>query len=79
MCALIIIVMDLLWEAIGWLDRIWLIGIIRNTIMVNLHNYCLDDININMKWYILYIMYSTHLSSFQAVLTIIYLAKRLES
>ena len=46
---------------------------------VNLHNYCSDDININMKWYILYIVYSTHLWRFQAVLTIIYLAKRLWS
>ena len=48
-------------------------------VMVNLHNYCSDDIDINMKWYILYIVYSTHLSRFQAVLTIIYLTKRFES
>ena len=30
-------------------------------IMVNLHNYCSDDIDINVKSYILYIVYSTHL------------------
>ena len=29
--------------------------------LVNVHNYCLDDIDMNMKWYILYIVYSTHL------------------
>ena len=45
-------------------------------VMINLHNYCSDDIDINMKWYILS---QAHLSRFQAVLTIIYLAKRLES
>ena len=40
-------------------------------ILVNLHNYCSDVIDINMKWYILYIMYSTNLWRFQAVLVII--------
>ena len=30
-------------------------------VLVFLHNYCSDDIDINMKWYILYIVYSTHL------------------
>ena len=30
-------------------------------IMVNLHNYCSDDIDINMKSYILYIVYSSHI------------------
>ena len=29
--------------------------------LVNLHNYCSDDMDINMKWYIVYIVYSTHL------------------
>ena len=29
--------------------------------MVNLHNYCWDDIEINMKSYILYIVYLTHI------------------
>ena len=28
--------------------------------MVLLHNYCSDDIDINMKFYILYKVYSTH-------------------
>ena len=35
--------------------------IVMINVMVFLHNYCSDDIDINMKSYILYIMYSTHL------------------
>ena len=34
---------------------------------------------INIKSYVLYIVYSTHMSRFQAVLVIIYLAKNLGS
>ena len=31
------------------------------SVSVNLHNYCSDDMDINMKSYLLYMVYSTHL------------------
>ena len=40
-------------------------------VKVNLHNYCMHDIDINMKSYILYIVYPTYLWKFQCVVDFI--------